>query len=409
MSDNINYSLTDMSGKTFPFTSLRNLKRFIETEIGFWSTQKDIFNNVASQLQYLNAGDQFRNFFQKLNELVIESKSLDVSETNQRLESLNHSYLRNINSYWLWHGHPYVTPLISCIEKYGADAANGFLAYTYGKSLGNINQKNFFAGSLAAFEFFDAPDEHTKRKSGEKISLTQLRTRFEEAQDELFSEVEALKEDAKRWTEQSKRKQIKRYQAQKAISAKLYERAKGEFKSQMDQWNSEFTNLRKVYEDHLKLEAPAKYWNDAAKKFKTQGIACVAILIAIVVLGVVKVSSVLETWMLKGETPLSLNSIQGIVLFGSLAAIFAYGVRVLSRMAFSSFHLMRDAEERHQLTHLYLSLINETESDERAREIILQALFSRSETGLLVTENGPTMPGIRELARGVSRPGAGGP
>ena len=175
----------------------------------------------------------------------------------------------------------------------------------------------------------------------------------------------------------------------------------------MSQWESDISNLEQVYEDKLRLEKPARYWDKAAKKFRLQGVVTTVVLLALVSLGIIKISSIVELWMLRGETPLSLASLQGAVLFGSLAAIFAFGVRVLSRMAFSSFHLMRDAEERHQLTHLYLSLTNETESDERAREIILQALFSRSETGLLTNESGPSMPGLGDLARGVSRNSSG--
>lgn len=53
---------------------------------------------------------------------------------------------------------------------------------------------------------------------------------------------------------------------------------------------------------------------------------------------------------------------------------------------------MRDAEEREQLTYLYLSLTHESEIDKESRDIVLQALFSRSETGLLSQEQGPKMP-----------------
>ena len=55
---------------------------------------------------------------------------------------------------------------------------------------------------------------------------------------------------------------------------------------------------------------------------------------------------------------------------------------------------MRDAEEREQLTYLYLSLNNEKKIDEKSRDIILQALFSRSETGLLTGDSAPAMPGV---------------
>ncbi|WP_407067244.1 DUF6161 domain-containing protein [Legionella pneumophila] len=37
-------------------------------------------------------------------------------------------------------------------------------------------------------------------------------------------------------------------------------------------------------------------------------------------------------------------------MFISVLSIFAFLIKVFSRLAFSSFHLQRDAEEREQLT-----------------------------------------------------------
>ena len=66
-------------------------------------------------------------------------------------------------------------------------------------------------------------------------------------------------------------------------------------------------------------------------------------------------------------------------------------------MIFSSFHLMRDAEEREQLTYLYLSLIHESKENnstvtDESKDMILQTLFSRTETGLLNQAQGPQIP-----------------
>ena len=59
---------------------------------------------------------------------------------------------------------------------------------------------------------------------------------------------------------------------------------------------------------------------------------------------------------------------------------------------FSSFHLARDCEERHTLTYFYLSLLKDSNVDENERQLIMQSLFSRAETGLLKDDSSPTMP-----------------
>ena len=152
--------------------------------------------------------------------------------------------------------------------------------------------------------------------------------------------------------------------------------------------------LEDIYQEKLRMAKPAEYWNNAAKKFRLEGIICAVFLVVSLVLGAVYLSNFFTDWLTGQESQVKLNTVQGIVIFGTLLAVYGILIRVLSRLAFSAFHLMRDAEEREQLTYLYLSLINEKKIDEKSRDIILQALFSRSETGLLTGESAPTMPGV---------------
>jgi hypothetical protein len=55
-------------------------------------------------------------------------------------------------------------------------------------------------------------------------------------------------------------------------------------------------------------------------------------------------------------------------------------------------HLARDSEERYTLTYFYLSLLKDSNVDEKDRQLIIQSLFSRAETGLLKDDSSPTMP-----------------
>lgn len=120
-----------------------------------------------------------------------------------------------------------------------------------------------------------------------------------------------------------------------------------------------------------------------------------------IVLGLVYFREFFVTWLQGKEIGVQLTTVQGVILFGTFVAVYAYLLRVLSKLVFSAFHLMRDAEEREQLTYLYLSLSKEAEVDKESRDIILQALFSRTETGLLSSDSGPTMPVVSELTKAV--------
>jgi len=90
----------------------------------------------------------------------------------------------------------------------------------------------------------------------------------------------------------------------------------------------------------------------------------------------------------------SLHHWQGAILYGTMLTFDVFILRTIAKMMFSSMHLRRDAEERHILANFYLSLSSKGKLDPTSELIILQALFSRSETGLLGKDQGPTMPSI---------------
>ena len=165
-----------------------------------------------------------------------------------------------------------------------------------------------------------------------------------------------------------------------------------DFKTFLEDGKSDLNDLKKKYEEDLRYSPSVKYWQDAAEKYEAQGKWWVGGLIAALVAGLICFAILFDTWLEGQAIGLQLDTVQGVIFFGTVLAIFAFLVRILSRLTFSSFHLMRDAGERELLTHLYLSLINEKKIDESSRDIILQALFSRTETGLLTGDSGPTMP-----------------
>lgn len=171
----------------------------------------------------------------------------------------------------------------------------------------------------------------------------------------------------------------------------------------MDDCRTRIADLENTYQEKLRLEKPATYWKKSAHKYGVQGSLWSIALLLSTIAGFMYFSDFFTTWLEGKEVGVELNTIQGIVLFGTGLAIYAFLIRTLSRLTFSSFHLMRDSEEREQLTYLYLALNNDNNIDVSSRDIVLQALFSRSETGLLVSESGPTMPGVNEILKSVPK------
>ncbi|MBP8064182.1 MAG: hypothetical protein KAY38_04195 [Acinetobacter sp.] len=205
------------------------------------------------------------------------------------------------------------------------------------------------------------------------------------------------------------------YRVQQKLGERKLKQHSNLFDTNLSNWNAtvseletayqaKIKELETVYKEKLKLEGPATYWNKAAARYEKHGTNWARALVLFTILGIFVFAILLTLWFSGKSMPLQITSVQGVLMFASLVAMFAYLMRVLSRMTFSSFHLMRDAQEREQLTYLYLSLTHDSEIDKSSRDIVLQSLFSRSETGLLAKENGPTMPTVSDMLSRPSKP-----
>lgn len=155
--------------------------------------------------------------------------------------------------------------------------------------------------------------------------------------------------------------------------------------------------LETTYEEILSLKKPAEYWRTRAKELRQEGWKSLYWLIALVGMACIFLYSLL--WitpdaMLKSffENDKSI-AIRWSIIFITLISFLFFGIKSLSKITFSSFHLARDAEERERLTYVYLAMVKESSVDKEDRHLIMQSLFSRADTGLLKEDSSPTMPG----------------
>lgn len=159
------------------------------------------------------------------------------------------------------------------------------------------------------------------------------------------------------------------------------------------------TELEVLYNEKLKLEEPAKYWQEMENDYKRKARFWVimSVIVALVtMLGLVVVLALLPNLFSKDSHWIDVFKNSAIItIFLSVAV---YILRLFVKLATSSFHLARDAKERNKLAYFYLALIVKGAVNEKERSIILNALFSRADTGLLKGDSAPTMPtGVTEI------------
>ncbi len=409
----ISIRIEDIEGKQFEFNTLKNFYYFIKEECKAW---QDAYNKPT----LTGTRAECTQILSTLSPIVIEierwteeARNWDASTTQYNVHNLMHRYSGTFKTQWVYSKSILFTQLLDCQEKFGGEAANAFIAYTQRNNLLNPSIYHNFIGIMYAYEISNQDSEILKRRNSEKKSFYNLRNDLENSRNELIESVELFKKATDEWKESTQSDWNEWYKStgeqwnnwitsvNEYCESDTSERRE-KFISFMDSCKIRIEDLENTYKDKLKLEKPAEYWNKAAAKYKIQGRWWISSLILLGLLGMMMLYFFFTSWLQGKEMGIHLNSVQGIAIYGSFLAVFAFLIRALSKLTFSSFHLMRDAEEREQLTYLYLSLSKEHTVDESSRSIILQALFSRSETGLLTNESGPTMPGLNEAIKSAT-------
>ncbi|TCV13502.1 hypothetical protein EDB13_104305 [Vibrio crassostreae] len=390
----INLTLSDIAGFRQEFTNLRSLYNFAKQELEIWKGHAQaVENKQRTNEQTLHAFSYFNNLITTIDNWLEQISVWDDNAFRQQLNILQQNFIQPLSQRWLWSGDPCVQPFIKCFTEHGPQVATAFLNYVVRNQIAtNQNNVDAFNGAMLGYEFVHQASEITKRRNGEKVSLGILRNSFSDSKNELFTEVSELKENFQAWEADTRDESTKIHRVNKKLNARVIRNQNKTFDEQLHTWAGTVSELEKTYEEKLRLKKPAEYWKSAAERYKNQGIFASLLLAIACIIALCVGIDFFQNWLSAQELQLKLNTLQGAVLFGSIAAIFTFIVKVLSKIAFSSFHLMRDAEEREQLTYLYLSLTHESEIDKESRDIVLQALFSRSETGLLSQEQGPKMP-----------------
>ncbi len=264
------------------------------------------------------------------------------------------------------------------------------------RSVPNISRNEYFAGYVFASLFLNREFNLGKQTfDNEYKSFHELRSSIEKFIQQsgqhtnvYFSEIhEKSKSFANQIDElkNSKEKLIQEWQ----------ESEKTRFDDLYKDSTLKINELKKTYEELLKLKEPAEYWKTRAKKLYTEGNSFRNLLICMIVLTAISLYFLL--WLtpegmllsfIKGQA----SAIKWSIIYATFISFMVVGIRALLKAMFSSYHLSRDAEEREQLTYFYLSLRKESDISDSDRNLIMQSLFSRSDTGLLKEDSAPTMP-----------------
>ncbi len=397
MSRNISISITDATGKNWTFEKIRSLVSFCKKEEKNWDDIYTNIDNPSNVHQYIKVANAFTQILSDINTFKdIE----DDAQFNQRIQQLQRNHLNQLASRWLWSGQPFISSWIESY-KFSAQTGNAFIEALLQKRTNSNQDFHALKGYILAYEFeLQDESELTQRRNTEKKSIAQLRNHLSKKTSELIEEVDEFKDDFSTWHDKTQKSLARKVKAQKAMFCKLEIQRKEEFDLYMKESKTRISELENTYQEKLRLEKPATYWKTKASLYKRQGLFWSAILFILLLSGIGGFGYLFVQWMESKSLGIELKSLQGALIFVTILTIYAFLIKSLSKLVFSSFHLQRDAEEREQLTHVYLALTHEEgKIDEDSRKIVLQALFSRADSGLLHRDSSPTMPGLHDLMK----------
>jgi ABC-type multidrug transport system fused ATPase/permease subunit len=374
-------------------TGLTTIYEYVKKERNAWK-------RVNSDLPKLltNSFTHFDSLLNKIENFAVNFLSRDERTINNQwssivIESKNKKDLYSANS-------AEAQFLIQLHSKY-PNAVGG--AHSFFMSRGNhkMNLSNvthdIFIGYILAYEHeLQDETEIQQRRNNEKISLGKIRSDFEKyladagnhVQEITNETIENFKNHLQKVDELEKKKE--------ELFDQWFSTTMNNFKTFDKDSHKKIEDLEKLYKEKLHFSAPVQYWIDRASNMKDDGKKW-AIWFGVSII-VSAVSLFILLWIVPDEMTAALfsgkpSAIKWTLLFITFISFLAYGVRTFAKLTFSSYHLARDAEEREQLTHVYLALKKDGNVEKEDRQIILQSLFSRAETGLLKDDSSPTMPG----------------
>lgn len=254
-----------------------------------------------------------------------------------------------------------------------------------------LSNKYYIKGVIQAYIEDDFKQITGSNTKGWEEILQNLHQEYENKIKETYSDFKIKTEDSESELNQFKDDTIN-------LQNDLKNKVEGFLKKNDEEYSrldSNMHELEKLYKEKLRLSAATEYWEKLSQEYKGKGkmwttISGIASVIFIIFLSFVLYN--MPTILSDSKGKVTLGNVRGTLIFALIASIGVYLIHLFIKLVLSSYHLSRDAREREQLTYVYLALINEKAITEQDRNIVLQALFSRADTGLLKGDSSPTLP-----------------
>lgn len=228
-------------------------------------------------------------------------------------------------------------------------------------------------------------------KNFEQKTLHPIREKLEQ----ISQEIDKDEQEITRFIEE------KRREVQTQVDKNVAEM--DHYKSQVDDWKTEkdqnLDALEETYKNKLQLEAPETLWNERSKKYRKRALWWTWILVGASILLLMSVAVFVH---LLREFPEGIVKqmpfLSQSVLFVGAISFFIYIVRILVKIVMSNHHIAMEYEQKAAFARFYQALTQDgVEVNDNERLIIMSALFTKADTGLVKTSDTVDLDSILSL------------
>ena len=353
-------------GREVTFPDLGGLRNHVQEEIAAWT---NVENTIA---------DRYKTVLSKLENVTKEAK-------DGRIELGALSEVKKLLQEWSANGNG----INSCVNS-----NSRFGQYLRGLRARNLAPQFFRDCSLLAMVVLDYPLPQIQFNSQVfPLAIEAARiAKYFACPEDLTEKINDYKRRIEELTDSAE-----------GIS-RDYELRKSQFEEKISIAEHKMVALEDAYSKKLQLEGPAQHWKNLSRFYLGWGWGLLTLSL---VLGGVAIGGLFwllvqaDTIVIFNENKLSLSTIRASLILIAATSMAGYLLHLFTKLAISCFHLSRDYRERFQLTNVFLALLRDgdVKCDDQVKQIVMQALFSRSDTGLLKGEHSFKMPGVADLMR----------
>ncbi|WP_339008338.1 DUF6161 domain-containing protein [Fusobacterium animalis] len=381
--------------------SLEELENILEINYNIWEDLYQDTDNINYSAVYQNLKNKISSFFTYFNTLNIE----DITDEILHREISNYittsiTYFENKRKYIINIEAPINKDknFIKIIEFYKYYQEQKFdnissATINYIDIYRNPEKTGSFLNNPYKFCFYPA-FYYLK----EQFSIEFSNTKMDNEINILKTELSTMEE-----TIPKRKNEVLNYMKSTSDEFDIW---KNDFKENINDWRDEIdewkenmekklTILENAYKEKLKLEAPEDLWNEKAENYgcayKLWGFFVILLSTAIVYF----VNKIITEFYFNSK----LNSISDndilnyfpkTFLFVGILSLALYVLRVFVKITLSNKHLQLECEQKAALTRFYQALVHDGKNiNENERLIIFNALFSKTESGLIKLSDTP--------------------